>query len=147
MEEYLLSYALYSEILLQNRETSPEVSLTAKDIEGILQVYKWRTDREIDLEEFRLLHSEWNKTCKLLTSGNFYLTISHSDALYPRRQFLSQVSEIFGGGNTPIREVLRATFEQLETLFNDKVKTTPFLGYDYNKNPIYAMEDPIHESL
>lgn len=134
------------DLFLTNEETNHQLVLTRKDIEGLFQVFLWRKDREIDFEEFKLLVHEWHKTTKLLTSGNFFLNIAHQPEIFEERDFYSIVRDSFEDSKAK-NEFLWFVLNTTETMYKEKVTTTPFLGYDLEKNAIYSLEDSAMTTL
>lgn len=92
-------------------------------------------------DEFKLLCAEWNKTCKLLTSGNFFLTIAHTNELFHERWFLAICKDAYPAADARHKELEFLLACRLEGYF-EKLRETPFLGHDFEKRPIYSLEPP-----
>lgn len=103
-------------------------------------MFSWRKNREVSYEEFKLLTNEWNKTCKLLTSGNFYLAISHSQEIFHERWFFSILKDAYPDNQDRSAEVEHIV-ESRKDFYLEKLKETPFLGYDFEQKPIYSLND------
>lgn len=146
MDEYLLAKTVFRELFLANQEIDVTVSLTQKDVEGILKyarmsrVFNWKRKHEVDNEEFKQLSTEWNKTCKLLTSGNFFLNISHNPDLFHERWFVSISKDCYPHPLDRKKELEFVVAVRREG-YLEKIMETPFLGYDFNGKPIYSLED------
>jgi hypothetical protein len=102
-------------------------------------VFNWRRNKEINYEEFKLLSMEWNKTCKLLTSGNFFLNITHYQELFHERWFFSILRDMYG--TSELEEETAFIYESRSEQFLEKLKETPFLGYDFVQKAIYSVEE------
>lgn len=84
--------------------------------------------------------AEWNKTCKLLTSGNFFLTISHNPEVFHERWFYSICKDTYPLSQTRISE-LEFILQQRHEAYLEKLSETPFLGYDFHKKPLYSFDE------
>ena len=103
-------------------------------------MYKWKHQREVSYEEFKELVMEWNKTCKLLTSGSFYLNISHNSELFHERWFYSILKDVYPNVAERTSELQFILASRLQSTA-EKLKETPFMGYDFNEKQIYSLDD------
>ena len=68
------------------------------------------------------------------------MNIAHSSSIFAKNDFFD-ILRIWGKSkNLSLNETIESSLSQLGELYKEKMKDTPYLGDDYNRNPIYSIK-------
>ena len=68
------------------------------------------------------------------------MNIAHTESIYSKNEFF-EILRIWGKSqNLSLKEIIESSLSQLGELYKEKMKDTPYLGDDYNRQPIYSLK-------